>query len=199
MKHRTRAGDLSRRKKSTGKFNSPTETNLENFNRAFRQLSTCEHYLRRHRAVQKSAPADARASVSQSQNLHSEIKTIAEQSQANQSRKNDTTNARSIRIVNYELTVLKQVFNYAVQNRWLDRNPFKDGKNMIDVAHENRRSKTWTREEEVRALALCTDSAAHLKVVIVCIVDGGFRKGELLTAKWADVNFNVGMMSRQKL
>lgn len=101
---------------------------------------------------------------------------------------------RSIRSVNYELSILKQVLNFAVQNRWLDRNPFADGKNLIDATQENRRSVTWTREEEKRALALCTDQAAHMKAIIICITDGGFRSDELLSAKWSDVDLDAGVM-----
>lgn len=101
---------------------------------------------------------------------------------------------RSIRSVNYDLTVLKQVLNFAIQNRWLDRNPFGDGKNLIDTAQENKRSVTWTREEEKRALALCTGLAAHMKPLIICITDGGFRREELLSAKWTDVDFAAGII-----
>lgn len=101
---------------------------------------------------------------------------------------------RSIRSVNYELTVLKQVFNYAVQNRWLVRNPFSDGKNLIDTSQENKRYNTWTKEEEARALALCTGIMAHIKPLIICITDGGFRKNELLSIKWTEVDFENGLM-----
>ncbi len=96
---------------------------------------------------------------------------------------------RSIRSVNYELAILKQVFNFAVQNRWLDRSPFADGRILIDSSQETRRNKTWTREEEARALALCKKFNFHLKTVIICISDGGFRRNELLKLKWSDVDF----------
>ncbi len=104
---------------------------------------------------------------------------------------------RSIRAVNYELAVLKQIFNFAVQNRWLDRSPFADGRNLIDVSQENRRNKTWTRDEERRALAACKDLGFHMKVIIICITDGGFRKNELLSLKWEDVDFeNDAMLAK---
>lgn len=99
------------------------------------------------------------------------------------------TRSRSIRSVNYELATLRQIFNFAARRRWIKRSPFVDGKNIIDTAQETRRTTVWTREEETAALALCTKRYAHMKPVIVLICDGGFRRGELLTAKWTDVDF----------
>lgn len=102
---------------------------------------------------------------------------------------------RSLRTVNYELSTLRQVLNFAYRRRWLDRNPFNDAKNIIDVSAENRRKNLWTREEEEKALSLCTGKLlAHLKVAIICFVDGGFRRGELLGAKWTDVNWKQGFI-----
>jgi hypothetical protein len=58
------------------------------------------------------------------------------------------TRPRSIRSVNYELGVLRQIFKFAIRRRWLDRSPFEDGKGLINTSAENRRYKTWTRDEE---------------------------------------------------
>lgn len=109
--------------------------------------------------------------------------------------KNSPPRQRSIRSVNYELTVLKQIFNFAYRRRWLDRNPFNDGRPVIDKAAERRRNKIWTRAEEAKALALCTGKKyAHMKPVILCLVDGGFRRGELLHSKWSEVSFETGTL-----
>jgi integrase len=101
---------------------------------------------------------------------------------------------RSLRSVNYELTVMKQIINYAVQLRWLDRSPFLDGKNLIETSAENKRDKTWTKDEEQKCLALCKGLYAHMKPVIILITDGGFRKEELLNSKWSEVDFEKGIM-----
>ncbi|HEY0051612.1 MAG TPA: site-specific integrase, partial [Pyrinomonadaceae bacterium] len=102
---------------------------------------------------------------------------------------------RSIRSVNYELTVLKQIFNFAYRRRWLDRSPFDDGRGLINKAAETRRNKTWTRAEERQALALCTcKKYAHMKPAIICAVDGGFRRGELLHSLWSETSFENGTM-----
>lgn len=108
--------------------------------------------------------------------------------------KSGKTKQRSVRTVNYELSVLKQVLNFAVRNRWLDRNPFADGKNLIDASQVNKRNKTWTKAEEQVALELCTGIYKHMKAVIICVVDGGFRKNELLSAKWSEVDFENDFM-----
>lgn len=65
------------------------------------------------------------------------------------------TRPRSIRSVNLELSLLRAIFNFAVRRRWLYRSPFEDGRGLIDKSAENKRNKTWTREEESRTLALC--------------------------------------------
>jgi integrase len=102
---------------------------------------------------------------------------------------------RSIRTVNYELSFLRAIFNFAYRRRWLDRTPFADGKKLIDKSAETRRDKTWTREEEEKALALCTGARlCHMKPVIICSVDGGFRRSELLNSKWSEVSFENGVM-----
>lgn len=94
--------------------------------------------------------------------------------------------ARALRSVNYELSFLRQVFNFAYRRRWLDRSPFADGREIINAAAETRRHVAWTREEEKKALALCTGRIFHLKAVIVLITDAGFRWGEIAGAKWSD-------------
>ncbi len=102
---------------------------------------------------------------------------------------------RSIRTVHYELGFLRQIFNFAYRRRWLNRSPFDDGRNLINPGDETRRHQLWTREEESKALALCAGSLlAHLKPVIICITDGGFRLGELLKLKWSEVDFENGVM-----
>lgn len=101
---------------------------------------------------------------------------------------------RSIRSVHYELGFLRQIFNFAYRRRWLERNPFDDGKNLINPSMESRRHVSWSREEEAAALALCTGRAAHLKVVIICIVDGGFRRSELFNLKWSELDWENGIM-----
>ena len=107
----------------------------------------------------------------------------------------NTSRPRSIRTVHYELGFLRQILNFAYRRRWLDRNPFDDGKNLINVSDETRRHQTWTRAEEAGALALCTGALlAHMRVVIICITDGGFRAGELLGCKWSEVDFENGVI-----
>lgn len=102
---------------------------------------------------------------------------------------------RKIRTVHFELGFLRQIFNFAYRRRWINRSPFDDGKNLITPADESRRHVTWTRAEEAMALALCKGALlAHMKPVIICITDGGFRRGELLKMKWSEVDFENGIM-----
>lgn len=107
----------------------------------------------------------------------------------------NTSRPRSIRTVNYEIGFLRQIFNFAYRRRYVARSPFADGQSIIDTASESRRHVIWSHEEEQKALALCNTSLlAHMKVVIICITDGGFRRGELLNLKWSEVDFARGVM-----
>lgn len=101
---------------------------------------------------------------------------------------------RSIRSVNYELSLLKQIVNFSIRNRWMAFSPFFDDPSLLDHSLEHKRHLTWTKEEERQALELSTEHNSHMKAVIICLVDGGFRIGELLAAKWKEVDFENGIM-----
>lgn len=98
---------------------------------------------------------------------------------------------RTLSAVNHELSLLRKIFNHAVRRRWLNRSPFADGKGLIDAASENRRHVKLSRAEEKAALTYCKGTKLeHMKVFIICILDGGFRRGELLNAKWSEINWH---------
>lgn len=100
------------------------------------------------------------------------------------------TRARSLRSVNYDLSVFRQVINYAISGELLARSPFSKAKKLIEPNLENKRYVTWTRGEEAKALMLCTGKKRHMKLVIILMTDGGFRRGELLNALWTEVNWD---------
>jgi integrase len=99
---------------------------------------------------------------------------------------------RKIASVNRELEVLRAMFNFALQNEWIIKNPFTLTKGMISKAAEVERDRILSFDEEKRLLAVCTGKRAHLNGLFICALDTAMRRGEIFKMKWADVNFASG-------
>lgn len=96
---------------------------------------------------------------------------------------------RTITTVNRELSYLRRMFNIAIQQGWLIRNPFKCGDALILTSCEKRRERILTLDEEMRLLAACDDPKRfHLKPLLIALLDTGARKGEMLKLCWRDVD-----------
>ncbi len=98
---------------------------------------------------------------------------------------------RSITSVNRELDKLRRMFNIAQREGWIIKNPILQGDSLISVADEKRRERILTREEEARLLKACDEDQrrAHLRPIIICALDTGMRKGEILSLRWRNVDF----------
>jgi site-specific recombinase XerD len=97
---------------------------------------------------------------------------------------------RSITSVNRELEVMRRMLNIAERNGWIKRNPFEMGDTLITHSDEKKRERILTREEEARLLAACTDKREHIRPVIVCALDTGMRKSEILKLVASDLDFD---------
>src|SRR5437868_10228837 len=97
---------------------------------------------------------------------------------------------RSITTMNRELQLLRRLLNVAYSNGWIKRNPFSMGDALITPGDEKKRERILTRDEEERLLAACTDKRAHLKGIIICALDTGMRRGEMLKLVTSDVDLD---------
>ncbi len=124
---------------------------------------------------------------------------------------------RAIASVNRELALLRRMFNVALQEEWLIKNPFKLGEPLISAAKERKRERILTREEEWRLLAACAPrtivytrneqevtaiDAGHknrelLRSLIIMALDTGCRLGEMLKLQWRDVDFQSRLITLQ--
>src|SRR5437870_2208924 len=104
---------------------------------------------------------------------------------------------RTIASVNRELSCLRRMLNIATREAWLAINPFTRGEAIISLADERARERILTREEEARLLSKCTGRRAHLRPIIIAAIDTGCRLGELLKLKWADIDFDAGLITIQ--
>jgi integrase len=112
---------------------------------------------------------------------------------------NVTYRQRSIGTVHKELGLLRRIFNVAVSNGWLIKNPFEMGDSLINPADEKARERIITREEEECLLAACTGWRAHLRPIIICALDTGMRRGEIFKLKWSDIDFENRLINIQAL
>jgi integrase len=80
---------------------------------------------------------------------------------------------------------------------WIKQNPFAAGESLISLADERKRERILTRDEERRLLDACTAQREHLRPILICAIDSGMRRGEILSLKWRDVDFEHGLISIQ--
>lgn len=104
---------------------------------------------------------------------------------------------RTIAAVNRELEKLRHMLNVAQREGWILRSPMQGGSPLISKADEKKRERIITREEEAKLLAVCAGRCAHLRPIIICALDTGMRRGELLKLCWRDVDFENRVINIQ--
>lgn len=112
-------------------------------------------------------------------------------------RKAELQVTRTIAAVNRELSKLRRMLNIALREGWIKQNPFAAGESLISLADERKRERILTRDEERRLLDACTAHREHLRPILICAIDSGMRRGEILSLKWRDVDFEHGLISIQ--
>jgi integrase len=85
--------------------------------------------------------------------------------------------------VNREISCLRQMFNEAVEKKWLDRSPFEYGKSLH--LKENNKRECWLEPEEARKLF--KECPVHLQHIIECVLYTGMRRKEVLNLKWQQI------------
>ncbi|MCG2777439.1 MAG: tyrosine-type recombinase/integrase [Desulfobacterales bacterium] len=85
--------------------------------------------------------------------------------------------------VNRTMICLHQVFDKAVKWELMERSPFDKGNSLL-LKENNKRIRYLTEEEIPRLLAECPK---HIKQVVICAINTGMRKGEILSLKWKQV------------
>jgi integrase len=130
---------------------------------------------------------------------------------------------RSIAGVNRELELLRAMMNFAVDNDWIVKSPFRRSASLISKASERQRDRVLTFDEERRLLEACGDRIvkytrpahkrgnskipqhkitvtvsgerrAYLRALIITALDTGMRRGELFKLTWSDVDFNSNLV-----
>lgn len=96
---------------------------------------------------------------------------------------------RSVSDVNHHLKKLRRLFNVAVEQDWVEKNPFNRGSRLIQVSLEVERTRILSAEEEKQLLATSTGRREHLRPIIIFAIETALRRGELQSLRWSDVDF----------
>lgn len=96
----------------------------------------------------------------------------------------------TIATVNRELALLRTIFAYARREGWLVRSPFERLRGVISTADERRRDRVLGYDEEKRLLDACDGPRAHLRPILVCLIDTAMRKGEAIKLQWRHVDLD---------
>jgi len=106
---------------------------------------------------------------------------------------------RNVATMNRELSCLRRVFNIAIRQGWLLRNPINCGEPLIDISAERRRERILTLKEEKKLLEKCAGRRSHLRPLVICLLDTGARLGETLKLKFSDLDFEKRLITYQAL
>ncbi len=106
---------------------------------------------------------------------------------------------RNIATMNRELSCLRRVFNIAIRQGWILRNPVNMGESLIDRSAERRRERILSLAEEKCLLDACTDKRHHIRPLIICLLDTGARRGETFKLKFSDLDFQNRLITYQAL
>jgi integrase len=111
-----------------------------------------------------------------------EIPTKADTEAARRPRSNST--------LNHELSILKQLFRKAIAYGYLEKgkSPAEDVKKFP----ESKGRVRFLTVEEAKALLEAT--SPHLRPILVCALETGMRRGEILRLAWEDVDFRNGTL-----
>jgi integrase len=101
---------------------------------------------------------------------------------------------RSIAAVNRELAVMRRLFNFAIENRWVNETPFSRSQ-LISSADESCRDRILSFTEETRLLTACSEARSHLRPLILTALDTGCRFGELIKLRWRDIDMYSEIIS----
>lgn len=91
--------------------------------------------------------------------------------------------------VNRDVQALRHILYWAVDEGILPANP------LARLRLEKPRRKKRPVMSVVDELRVIKASAAHLRRIVICALDTGMRRGEILTQLWADIDFSRRIVS----
>ncbi len=88
--------------------------------------------------------------------------------------------------INRDIEVLRKMFNIALENGWLLKNPCAKVKKLRE---RNILERYLTPDEEIRLMNACSGRFSYMKPIIEFELNTGMRKEEILSLTWKCVSF----------
>lgn len=85
--------------------------------------------------------------------------------------------------VNREMSCLHHIFTKAVEWEMIEKSPFDKGKSLL-LKENNKRLRFLNDNEVKKLLQACPQ---YLRDIVVCALNTGMRRGEILSLKWSQV------------
>jgi integrase len=85
--------------------------------------------------------------------------------------------------VNREMSCLHHIFTKAVEWELIEQSPFDRGKSLI--LKENNERIRFLNEDEIQSLI--GECPEHLRRAVVCGINTGMRRGEILSLRWCQI------------
>lgn len=98
---------------------------------------------------------------------------------------------KSVATVNKYLGILSKMYNLAVAEGLLDKNPLSDVKKFNE---KNYKIRYLTKDEEIRLFSAVDKYFPYLKPIIICALQTGMRKSEILNLRWDNIDFGFGFI-----
>lgn len=93
--------------------------------------------------------------------------------------------------VNRELELLSKMFSLAIDQGLAILNPCRKVKRYRE---DNERNRYLSDEEESRLIAALDSQRTGLRPLVVLAIHTGMRRGELLSLRWANIDFERGLI-----
>ncbi|MFH0702771.1 MAG: site-specific integrase [bacterium] len=99
--------------------------------------------------------------------------------------------------INREVGILRKMFSIAVDNDWIDENPCLACK-VKPLREDNKKERFLTHEEEFKMIKACVDEYEYLRAIVICALNTGMRKSEILHLKWECVDLKKRFLTLLK-
>ncbi len=96
--------------------------------------------------------------------------------------------------INREISCLRHLFRKAVEWEMMERSPFDRGKSLL-LKENNARLRFLTEDEVKRLLDACS---SHLRDIVICALNTGMRRGEILSLKWSQIRNGLIYLEQTK-
>jgi integrase len=101
---------------------------------------------------------------------------------------------RSDAAVNREMSCLHHLFTKAFEWEMVEQSPFDRGKSLR-LKENNKRLRFLTEDEIPTLLDACPE---YLRRIVICAINTGMRRGEILSLKWDQVRNGFIYLSKTK-